>query len=67
MTRPEQPAAAPDLLQQEADLVEAGLALQQEGLKLLLAEMQALSALIPHQADPASDAEVEAGFDNLPI
>jgi hypothetical protein len=67
MTRPVQPAAPPDLIQQEADLLEAGLSLQTEGLKLLLAEMRALSALIPHQADPPSDSEVEAGFDNLPI
>lgn len=67
MTRPMPTAAPPDLIQQEADLLEAGLSLQTEGLKLLLAEMRALSALIPHQGDPASEAEVEAGFDNLPI
>lgn len=70
MTRPMPKPTEPDLIQQEADLVEAGLSLQNEGLKLLLAEMQALATLIPAAvpaSPPASDAEVEAGFDNMPI
>jgi hypothetical protein len=41
--------------------------LQSEGLRLLLAEMLALATLIPHATPPASDTEVEDGFDNMPI
>lgn len=75
MTRPSSGPAQPDLTLQEADLVEAGLieaglSLQNEGLQLLLAEMQALAALIPAAvpaSPPTSDAEVEAGFDNMPV
>ena len=64
------------LIEQEADLLETGLALQQEGLRLLLAEMSALATLMPGAgnaapADPdaeaRTDAEVEASFDNMPI
>jgi hypothetical protein len=42
-------------------------------LSLLLAEMQALGALMPGLSNPvpqdevAHDAEVEAGFDNMPV
>ncbi len=67
MTRATPTPAQPDLIQQEADLVEAGLTLQSEGLRLLLAEMLALATLIPHATPPASDTEVEDGFDNMPI
>ena len=58
------------LIKDEAALVQAGLQLQNEGVRLLLAEMRALSALIPgsHPAQPPeSDAEIEAGFDNMPV
>lgn len=52
----------------EADLLAAGIALQNQGLELLLAEMRALAALMPGEdARLQTDAEVEAGFDNMPI
>jgi hypothetical protein len=57
-----------DLIRQEADLVEAGLRLQSQGLDLLLAEMQALASVLPGQAAPArSDADIETDFDNMPV
>ena len=41
---------------------------QAQALSLLLAEMQALSALLPGVVDPAQDdEEVEACFDNMPV
>ncbi len=66
-------AMAHDPLRNEADLISAGLSLQTDGLKLLLAEMQGLAALMtpvpPSGASPdaTTDAEVEAGFDNMPV
>jgi hypothetical protein len=64
MTRPK-PA---DLIREEADLLAAGLELQHQGLDLLLAEMRALAALMPGEADHTpTDAEIEAGFDNMPV
>ncbi|MCU0825863.1 MAG: hypothetical protein MUE52_00285 [Tabrizicola sp.] len=57
-----------DLIRQEADLIEAGLQLQSQGLDLLLAEMRALANVLPGQATPSrSDAEVESDFDNMPV
>lgn len=61
-----------DLIKEEAEVLEAGLELQKQGLKLLLAEMQALVALLPpgerQKAPPEeTDASIEAGFDNLPV
>lgn len=57
-----------DLIREETELLEAGIELQQQGLELLLAEMRALSVLIPGQDTRLpTDAEVEAGFDNMPI
>ena len=58
-----------DLIRHEADLIESGLRLQSQGLELLLAEMRALAGLMPGISPPAakSDAETEAGFDNLPV
>ncbi|MFN3992395.1 MAG: hypothetical protein ACK4IU_05750 [Tabrizicola flagellatus] len=57
-----------DLIRDEAEFVAAGIELQQQGLELLLAEMRALATLIPgkdkHQP---TDAEIEAGFDNMPV
>lgn len=65
------------------EMTEAALAGQAAGLKLLAAEMQALSHMLPTMAGgteaaaPAgeaatkpegpTDAEIEAGFDNMPI
>jgi hypothetical protein len=57
-----------DLVRDEADLLEAGITLQNQGLELLLAEMRALAALMPGEDTRLpTDAEVEAGFDNMPI
>ena len=59
---------AKDLLQSEADLLKAGLALEEQGLKLLLAEMQALTTLIPGKAATLpTETEIEEGFDNMPV
>ncbi|MES2916951.1 MAG: hypothetical protein V4753_17720 [Pseudomonadota bacterium] len=57
-----------DPIQKEADLVAVGIELQNRGLDLLLAEMHALCALMPGECKrlPA-DAEIEAGFDNMPV
>lgn len=57
-----------DMIRDEADLMAASIKMQHQGLKLLLAEMRALSALMPG-ADPRlpTDAEIEAGFDNMPV
>lgn len=68
------------------EMTEAALAGQAVGLKLLAAEMQVLSHLIPsgpatgetadasaaevqtpEKPDSKTDAEIEAGFDNMPI
>lgn len=52
----------------EADLVAAGIALQQQSLELLLAEMRALATLMPGtETHQPTDAEIEAGFDNMPV
>ena len=63
-----------DLIRKETELVETGLALQAQGLDLLLAEMQALAGLMALTTKPksagdeaASEAETEAGFDNMPV
>ena len=57
-----------DLIPEEADLLAAGIELQQQGLDLLLAEMRALAALMPGEDSRLpTDAEVEAGFDNMPV
>ena len=42
--------------------------MQHQGLALLLAEMRALAAVMPGEDSRLpTDAEVEAGFDNMPI
>jgi hypothetical protein len=57
-----------DLIRDEVDLLAAGIELQQQGLDLLLAEMRALAALMPGEDSRLpTDAEVEAGFDNMPV
>jgi hypothetical protein len=59
---------AKDLIREEAGLLAAGMELQQQGLELLLAEMRALSVLIPGEDSRLpTDAEIEAGFDNMPV
>lgn len=56
------------LIREEADLLETGIELQHQGLELLLAEMRALASLMPGEDSRLpTDAEVEAGFDNMPI
>jgi len=57
-----------DLIHDEAELLAAGIELQQQGLELLLAEMRALAAMMPgDESTPRTDAEVEEGFDNMPV
>lgn len=57
-----------DLIRDEAELLAAGIELQHQGLELLLAEMRALAALMPGEdSSLPTDAEIEAGFDNMPI
>jgi len=59
-----------DQLQTEAELISTGIALQEQGLALLLAEMQALKGVITGSvplAEPRTDAETEADFDNMPV
>jgi hypothetical protein len=64
-TTPLNPA---DLIREETELLAAGLELQQQGLELLLAEMRALANILPvEDSRLPTDAEVEAGFDNMPI
>ena len=66
-----QPAPA-DLLRQQAALFDASLSVQRHGLAILQGEMRALAAWMPGQLGPSqgsakADAEVEAGFDNMPV
>jgi len=57
-----------DLIREEAELLQTGTELQQQGLELLLAEMRALAALMPGEDTRLpTDAEVEAGYDNMPV
>lgn len=57
-----------DMTLADTDLLKAGLALEEDGLKLLWAEMQALAALIPGVAGKLpTDAETEDAFDNMPV
>jgi hypothetical protein len=63
-----------NLIRQEVELIESGLQMQSQGLELLLAEMRALAGLIPGATPPVdartaaeTDAETEAGFDNMPV
>lgn len=57
-----------DLIRDEAELLASGIKLQNQSLELLLAEMRALAALLPGQdSHLPTDAEIEAGFDNMPI
>lgn len=62
-----------DLVTREVELIEEGLALQSQGLELLLAEMSAVAGLMAGAAaqgsasEASSEAETEAGFDNMPV
>jgi hypothetical protein len=57
-----------DLIRAESELLSAGIKMQTQGLELLLAEMHALAALMPGEDSRLpTDAEVEAGFDNMPV
>lgn len=50
------------------DLLQSGLDLQEEGLRLLFAEIRALQAMIPAgERELPNDAEREAGYDNMPV
>ena len=53
------------------EVTEVSIAGQAAGLRLLAAEMQALSQMMPGlgtgTAHPATDAEIEADFDNMPV
>ena len=52
----------------QAGAFEAGLALQEEGLRLLLAEVRALQAMIPAgERELPGEEEIEKGFDNMPV
>ena len=65
--RKKQPQPA-EGMRSEDDLLAAGFELQHQGLELLLAEMRALAVLMPGEDSRLpTDAEVEAGFDNMPI
>ncbi len=61
------PTAA-DLVRDEAELITAGIKMQQQALDVLLVEMRALASLMPGEDSRLpTDAEVEAGFDNMPV
>lgn len=54
------------------EMTEVALAGQAVGLRLLAAEMEALVHLMPGASDAsllpsATDAEIEADFDNMPV
>lgn len=55
-----------------AEMTEAAVQGQASGLRLLFAEMQALTQVIPGHAPSGAeaagrDAEIEAEFDNMPV
>ena len=50
------------------ELLETGFMLQEQGLIFLLAEIRALQAMIPAgERELPTEAETEAGFDNMPV
>lgn len=56
---------APSFADAVANMAAAG---QVQGLSALLAEMQALGALLPGVADLSdTDEEIDGGFDNMPV
>lgn len=55
-------------LRHEAEMIEAGIAVQDQGLRMLLAEMRALAQLMPGRAEHhQTEAEIEEQFDNMPV
>lgn len=57
-----------ELIRKEAELLQAGIEAQGQGLELLLAEMRALATLMPGaQVQHPTEAEIEASFDNMPV
>ncbi len=57
-----------DLIREEVRLLQTGIEMQRQGLDLLLAEMRALAALMPGMdSRQPTDAEIEAGYDNMPV
>lgn len=59
-----------DMAHLAGEMTEVAVAGQAAGLRLLAAEMQALAHLMPGLAGAqhvASDAEIEADFDNMPV
>ena len=49
-------------------VLDASLTLQEEGLRLLFAEIRALQAMIPAgDRELPTDAETDSGFDNMPV
>lgn len=66
--KPADPILPADIIREEAELLAAGMDLQQQSIALLLAEMHALAAMLPGEDQHLpTDAEVEAGFDNMPV
>jgi hypothetical protein len=56
------------LLEDEAEVLQMGLKLQEEGLRVLFSEIRALQAMIPvGERELPTDAETEAAFDNMPV
>ena len=53
---------------EERAILDATLAIQEQGLRLLFAEIRALQAMIPAgDRELPTDAETESGFDNIPV
>lgn len=73
------PKGLDDIARVAGEMTAAAMAGQAAGLNLLFSEMQALMGLMPGAATEApppaadeaarraADAEVEAGFDNMPV
>lgn len=52
----------------DAGLIGAGLRLQEDSLRLLLAEVQALQSMLAlGEREIPTEAETEAGYDNMPV
>lgn len=67
-----QPTRIDTMAHLAGEISEAVMMGQASGLRLLLAEMQALTQVMPGRALTeaerlATDAEVEADFDNMPV
>ncbi|MBL9052504.1 MAG: hypothetical protein JNN02_02135 [Tabrizicola sp.] len=52
----------------DAGLIGAGLKLREDSLRLLLAEVQALQSMLAlGEREIPTEAETEAGYDNMPV